>query len=311
MSFVSHVKLHPKHINNMFKSKPISISPADVQGGSIEAQLHFSDKKDMNRLHRNLKNGKSTRLNGTHIKDVMVHDGDGIYSPLGQHEIVGGKLTLKGIGRSIKKGFKKVGSELAPVVKKVGKVAMPILKEIGKNAAPIVSELASEGTAAAIGYATGNPALGKAVGKVVGKAAGKAYQKQVVPLIDKKKTSKNSVVMNPIGIVKSTSTPNNIITPTNNNMNANKNYYDINNLSNKVSKTNKVNNMNEVNKVIGEGIQHTPTNFLGGIKAPSAGFSSPAERMAWVRSHRGKKVGGSMLPLGGSMLPLGGSMMPL
>jgi hypothetical protein len=239
MSYVSHVKLAPAHIRKLFNDMPISVKANHMEGGSIDAQLHFYHKKDLNRFHKNVEKGKSTRFNGKHLSNVMIHDGDGIYSPISQHEMVGGKLTLKGIGRSIRKGFQKLGKDLKPVGdaivktgKQVGKKALPVLKEIGRQAAPVVGEIAGQAANAGVTYLTGNQGLGKAVGKTANKASQNIYKKEVVPRIGK-------------GIV--------------------------------------------MEAISGEKVEtDTPSSFIGGIKAPSAGYNTPAERMQWVRSHRGK-----------------------
>lgn len=191
MSFVENIRLPEKHIKSMLKGKPISIKPEDVMNGVVNSQMYFSAKKDLARLRRNLAKNKSTRLNGNHVQEVMVEEseGSGIYSPLRNYEVQGGKISLKGIGKSISKGFKSLGNSTKSALKTTGKVlnkhVTPILADTARQMAPVVGQMVGELTNAGVTYATGNPAAGKIAGKVTGKLSENAYKKEVAPRIPK------------------------------------------------------------------------------------------------------------------------------
>lgn len=180
MSFVENIRLPEKHIKSMLKGKPVTIKPDDVKNGVVNSQMYFGAKKDLARLRRNLAKGKATRLNGNHVNEVMVEEteGSGIYSPLRNYEVSGGKLTLKSFGKSVSNAFKKTGKVL-------NKHVTPILSATAKQMAPVVGEIVGEATKAGVTYATGSPALGRIAGKVTNKLSSNAYKKEVAPRIPK------------------------------------------------------------------------------------------------------------------------------
>ena len=140
MEFVN-IFLTKKQINDLEEGKTITVN----QNGDVDVMIEFKDKKMKNKLLRNFKNGKGTRINLNMISTYKLQNFEGGKINIGK--------AFKSAGKEIKSGIMDVNKAL-----KSNPVASAIVKEALTRGVDI--------GATAIGTATGNPIAGKFVGSV-------------------------------------------------------------------------------------------------------------------------------------------------
>jgi hypothetical protein len=165
MTHVAHSRLTETHMKKYLKDIPFTLSPSEHhdEDNSI-VQLHFNAKKHLTRFNRQIGKDKGFRVQPSHLDDIKVHDGNGLFD-------------------SIKRGFESIGNKVkdtfSPVTKGVEAVkntfTVKNLKDAAKVAIPgVVGGVTSFGVGAATTAASENPLLGAAVGGLAGAAASKA-----------------------------------------------------------------------------------------------------------------------------------------
>ncbi len=142
---VTYTRLTGKHKKHYLDDKSFTIKPSEHNDeGNEIAELEFTAKKHMNKFHRNLKNGKGTRISPHELVDIKLHDGKGFFD-------------------SIKRGFQSAGDAIKSVVNN------PTTKSIVKTITPIASNLAGNAVKQAVTNYTGNEQMGDLAGNLTTK----------------------------------------------------------------------------------------------------------------------------------------------
>jgi len=144
-SSISNAKLQ-----QLLKGKKVQVS-----GGEIPVKFIFKKLKDFNRHVKNLSAGKSHRIHKDDLEDIEDSEGGSLFGKIGH--------AFKHFGHKIEH----VAKKSVPVLKKIGKVAAPIAKSVAKTAIP----LASQSLGTAVGAYTGNPLMGQMAGQMSGDLA--------------------------------------------------------------------------------------------------------------------------------------------
>ena len=142
---VTYTRLTGKHKKQYINDKSITIKPSEHNDeGNEIAEVEFTAKKHMNKFHRNLKNGKGTRINPHELVDIKLHDGNGFFD-------------------SIKRGFQSAGDVIKNVVND------PRTKDVVKAITPIVSNVAGKVVQNGVTRLTGNDDAGNLAGNLTTK----------------------------------------------------------------------------------------------------------------------------------------------
>jgi hypothetical protein len=254
----TYTRLDKKHLNNLMNGKTVTITKQIHEGGSMVSELTFKTKKKLNQFHRNIEKGKGTRIKPEELDNVRIMNGQGIFD-------------------SIAHAF-----------------SNPIVKSIAKVGAPIAGNLVKDATGSqALGNLTnaGLNAVGSGIKK--GKKGGSFFN--TIKAIASNPVTKAIVKASApaIGTAVQGATGSNTL---GNIASGTANAYGGSGV-----KARKVNGKRSrvPTKTSGSGLNSNEFIGIGGTNTAGQ-FNNPNmhEKMAHLRSLRGKKSGGSFAPLG-------------